>query len=141
LAIVICIVAGYINTVNKEKGLNKIRFWAGVLVGTVMVYMLDIPEVSPIIDNSRFFRVNPYVYLVTAGVITGFIAGKGIKGGVMAGFLAGLSALILMIFRDSVPRYSFTNLTSDPLIPFLASIFGLIIMLALPMLSAGQSGD
>jgi hypothetical protein len=125
---------------NKEKRLDKIRFWAGVLAGTVMVYMLDIPEVSPIIDSPRFFRVNPYIYLVTAGVITGFIAGNGIKGGVKVGFLAGLSALILMIFKESVPRYSFTNLTFDSLIPFLASILGLIIMLALPMAVGGAIG-
>ncbi len=124
-----------INTVNKEKRLNKIKFWTGVLAGTVMVYMLDIPEVWPII-----FRVNPYIYLVTAGVITGFIAGNGIKGGVKAGLLAGLSALILMTFKESVHRYSFTNLTSDPLIPFLASILGLIIMLAPPTAVGGAIG-
>jgi hypothetical protein len=68
---------------------HKISLWIGVLAGIVIVSILFIPEVSPIIDNPRFFKMNFYVYLVKAGVIVGLVGGNGIKDGGKTGFLAG----------------------------------------------------
>lgn len=121
------------DTVNKDENHNKIRFWIGVLVGIVMVSILFIPEISPIIDNPRFFKVNPYLYLGTAGIIVRFISENGIRNSAKAGFLAGTMALILLIFKRLIFDSTHVYLDSSKLIQVLASLFGLIIMLAVPM--------
>jgi hypothetical protein len=128
------------DTVNKDKNHNKIRFLIGVLVGIVMVSILFIPEISPIIDNPRFFQVNPYLYLVTAVIIVGFILGNGIKNGAKAGFLGGTMTLILLIFKRLIFDLTYVYFESSKLIQVLASLFGLIIMLAVPMAIGGAIG-
>lgn len=128
------------DTVNKDKKYNKIRFWSGVLVGIVMVSILFIPEISPINDKPRFFQVNPYIYLGTAGIIVGFILGNGIKSGAKAGFLAGIMALIVWIFKGLIFNSTYVYFDSSKLIQILASLFGLIIMLAVPMAIGGAIG-
>lgn len=125
------------NTVNKDARQREFRFWTGVLVGTFIVFILFIPDLSPLIDNPRFFKANPYVCLVTAGVITGLAARNGIKGGAKAGFLAGTMALILLIFKRLVFDSTYVYLDSSKLIHALTSLFGLIIMLSVPMAIGG----
>jgi len=78
--------------------------------------------------------------LGTAGIIVGFILGNGIKNGAKAGFLGGTMALILLIFKRLIFDLTYVYFESSKLIQVLASLFGLIIMLAVPMAIGGAIG-
>ncbi|VVB92056.1 Uncharacterised protein [uncultured archaeon] len=126
-------------TMKIDEKQKKIRFWIGILASIVFVMILFIPEVSPVVDNPRFFKAEPLTYLGAAGIIVGLISGNGIRGGVKAGFIGGIIALTLIITKNLI--FYFTQNNSEPLDPrILLGILDLIILYAIPVAAGGATG-
>ncbi|HEY9246646.1 MAG TPA: hypothetical protein VIO11_07370 [Candidatus Methanoperedens sp.] len=124
---------------KKDEKQKKIRFWIGILASIVFVMILFIPEVSPVVDNPRFFKADPLTYLGAAGIIVGLISGNGIRGGAKAGFIGGIIALILIIAKNMILYITQNN--PEPLDPrILLGILDLIILYAIPVTAGGAIG-
>jgi len=129
---------------NKEPPKIKIKlvsmkFWFGLLVGILLVSILFIHELS-VIETPRIIEVNYFFYLIIAGIVVGLIVGNGINRCALTGFLAGAIAFILLIIKRLIFDSTYTHLDISMPLQSSAALFGVILMLALPMALGGAIG-
>ena len=108
-------------------------FWVGVLYGTVFTSAVAFFPAA-----IRFFRIDPFVYLGAGGVITGFIAGNGVKDGAKAGFLSGIIIIIAGLAKGLIfDRSGYSSIT-----PFLlvTGMIDLILIIPVPVAVGGVIG-
>lgn len=126
---------------NKEPSQIKIKlvrmkFWIGLLAGTMLVSILFIHELNPLFDPPRIIGENAVVYNVIAGIVVGVLVGNGIKKGALSGVLAGAIVFSLVIIKGLI----FDSFYSTPLQEYSALLLYMILMLALPMVLGGAIG-
>lgn len=118
---------------DKDNKWRKIMFWIGVLYGTVFTSAVAFFPVAV-----RFFRIDPFVYLGAGGVITGFIAGNGVKDGAKAGFLAGIIVIIAVLVKGLI--FDLSAYSSTTPFQFVTGMIDLILIIPVPVAAGGAIG-